>query len=317
MNLHIGKYILRKLAVVVLTLLLVTLLSFLLMRLSPIDPATAYVKRNSAIVSEEQIEQARIQLGMDRPLSSQYLNWVKSALLGDYGISLGTGKPVAEEMAKSIPITMSVVAYCGVFMIIGVLVVGSLGYIWTGKIYGKILSLISIIAISTPPFYFAINLLDTFAVRLGWIQVSGNSGLAKYVPVALCLSFFGIGFYGELLASTLRQEMSQDYILFSRCRGISESRLLLCHALPHAVINLLPSFAQMLGLSLANAAIIERIFSLSGLGYLIVDSVIKRDSPVIHASVLFLALMLVLFDTVANILQQVLRKDANSAVISS
>lgn len=310
MNTYIVKYTARKIIVVVITLLIVTLLSFLLMRLSPIDPATAYVKRNSAIVTDEQIEQARSQLGMNLPLSSQYINWLKGAFGIDFGISLGTGKPVADEMAKSIPITMCVMIYCGVFMIIGVLIVGMLGYKWRNKVYGKSLSLINIIAISTPPFYIATKFLDTFAVKLGWIQVSGNVGLGRYAPVALCLSLFGIGFYGQMLSSTLENEMSQDYILYSRCRGLSETRLLLFHALPHAAINLLPSFAQMLGLSLANAAIIERIFSLSGLGYLIIDSVMKRDSPVIHASVLFLALMLVLFDTVADIVQKILNKNA-------
>ena len=88
-----------------------------------------------------------------------------------------------------------------------------------------------------------------------------------------------------------------------------EGRILLFHAFPHAVVDLLPSFAQMLGLCLANAAIVERVFSLSGLGYLIIDAVVKRDSPVIHAAVLVLALTLVLLDTAAELLQYGLRSD--------
>lgn len=83
--------------------------------------------------------------------------------------------------------------------------------------------------------------------------------------------------------------MNEDYVFYARCRGLKESRILLCHALPHAVTNLVPSFMQMLGLCMAGAAIVERIFSLPGLGYLIIDSVIKRDSPVIHVAVLVLA----------------------------
>jgi len=103
--------------------------------------------------------------------------------------------------------------------------------------------------------------------------------------------------------------MEQDYAMYLRCRGLREGRILLFHAFPHAVVDLLPSFAQMLGLCLANAAIVERVFSLSGLGYLIIDAVVKRDSPVIHAAVLVLALTLVLLDTAAELLQYGLRSD--------
>ena len=128
-------------------------------------------------------------------------------------------------------------------------------------------------------------------------------------PVALCLSVLGICFYGQMLAASLEREMEQDYAMYLRCRGLREGRILLFHAFPHAVVDLLPSFAQMLGLCLANAAIVERVFSLSGLGYLIIDAVVKRDSPVIHAAVLVLALTLVLLDTAAELLQYGLRSD--------
>lgn len=103
--------------------------------------------------------------------------------------------------------------------------------------------------------------------------------------------------------------MNEDYVFFARCRGLKEERILLFHALPHAVIDLVPNFAQMIGLCLAGAAIVERVFSLPGLGYLIVHSVINRDAPLIHASVLFLAIMLVLLDFAATILQWYLRRD--------
>ena len=230
------RYLIRRVVVVLLTLFVVTLLSFLLMRLSPIDPATAYVKRNSAIVTQEQIDEARVMLGLDKPLPVQYFDWV-------------------------------------------------------------------------PGFYLGTAFIDLFAVRLGWISVSGNSGFTRYFPVALCLSVLGICFYGQMLAASLEREMEQDYAMYLRCRGLREGRILLFHAFPHAVVDLLPSFAQMLGLCLANAAIVERVFSLSGLGYLIIDAVVKRDSPVIHAAVLVLALTLVLLDTAAELLQYGLRSD--------
>lgn len=117
----IVSYILKSLLIIILTLLFVTLLSFFLMRMSPVDPATAYVMRNSAIVTDEQIEKARIMLGMDKPLSIQYVLWIRNTLSGDLGISLSTGHLVAEELAKAIPVTLSVVGLSALLMLLGTL----------------------------------------------------------------------------------------------------------------------------------------------------------------------------------------------------
>ena len=133
------RYLIRRAIVVLLTLFVVTLLSFLLMRLSPIDPATAYVKRNSAIVTQEQIDEARVMLGLDKPLPVQYFDWVVDALHMDFGISLGTGNPVTEELAKTVPVTLTVVAYSAEIMSLGDLGVGMLGYLWRLKAGGMIL----------------------------------------------------------------------------------------------------------------------------------------------------------------------------------
>ena len=260
-------------------------------------------------ITQEQIDEARVMLGLDKPLPVQYFDWVVDALHMDFGISLGTGNPVTEELAKTVPVTLTVVAYSAVIMSLGVLGVGMLGYLWRQKAGGMILSFLTMIGISVPGFYLGTAFIDLFAVRLGWISVSGNSGFTRYFPVALCLSVLGICFYGQMLAASLEREMEQDYAMYLRCRGLREGRILLFHAFPHAVVDLLPSFAQMLGLCLANAAIVERVFSLSGLGYLIIDAVVKRDSPVIHAAVLVLALTLVLLDTAAELLQYGLRSD--------
>lgn len=311
-NNHIFRFLIRTFVLIIITLLFVTLLSFLLMRLSPVDPATAYVKRNSAIVTDEQIDAARIELGLDKPLAVQYINWLEDAIHWNFGTSLGTGRPVAEELSKTVPVTMMVVAVSGVLMAVGAILFGMLGYLWRNRAGGKILSVLSVVGISVPAFYLSTAFLDIFAVKFGIVQVAGNSGAAKYLPVALCLSISGICFYGQLLSGSLQREMEQDYALYARSRGLTDRRILFFHALPHALVDLLPSFAQMLGLCLAGAAIVERVFSLSGMGYLIIDSVIKRDSPVIHAAVLVLALVLILFDTAANIIQRFLQKDTRS-----
>ncbi len=302
------SYIGGKLLAALGTLLLVTLFSFLLMRLSPIDPAEAYVKRNSAMVTQEQIDAAREKLGLDQPLHRQYLRWLGKAVRLDWGTSLATGRSVAVELKNTLPTTLRVVTISAVITMGGVLLFGCLGAMSASGWLAKLLRLCAILGVSVPAFYLATAFLDFFAMKIGAISVVSNVGAGRYVPPALCLCVSGICFYGQMLADSLRDQRTQDHCVYAQCRGLGESRILLFHALPHALIDLMPSFAQMLGMSLANAAIVERVFSLSGLGYLMIDSVLARDAPVIHAVVLVLAGALVLLDAAAEVAQKLLRQ---------
>ncbi len=305
----VSRYIIQKIFAALFTLFVVTLFSFLLMRLSPIDPAEAYVKRNSAMVTQEQIDAARIRLGYDKPLYIQYFSWLWKALNLNFGTSLATGLPVVSELGDALPTTLIIVTISATITIIGVLIFGCLGYISHHHFTFKLLRFIGILGVSIPAFYIATAFIDVFAIKASAISVVGNSGLSRYGPAALCLCISGMCFYSQMLTDALLHEMDQDYCIYAKCRGISEIRILVCHALPHAMIDLLPNFAQMLGMSLANAAIVERVFSLSGLGYLMIDSVVARDAPMIHASVLVLAGALVIMDVIAEIAQKLLKRD--------
>lgn len=303
------QYVLKKAAEIILTLLIVTLLSFLLMRLSPIDPATAYVKRNTPIVTEEQIQVARVQMGLDQPLPVQYGKWVKNALHLDFGISLGSGYPVWEEISEALPITLTIVFLAAVIMGLGIIAFGCLNFFLRDHVAGYLLICLYIAGISIPPFYLASLYIDVFALKLDWMTVAGNTGFSRYFPPALCLSVLGIALYSQLLSKGMEREMNEDYAFYARCRGLSESRILLFHALPHAIAAVIPSFLQMLGLFMAGAVIVESVFSLPGIGHLIINSVIERDSPMIHAEVLILALSFVIFNVLSDILQRCLQGD--------
>lgn len=134
----------------------------------------------------------------------------------------------------------------------------------------------------------------------------------RYLPAAVCIGIGCIALFSPMLANNIQKEMEQDSAFYARCRGLSEGKILLRYALPNAVVTLLPSFCQMLGLCMAGSAIVERVFSLPGLGYLIIDSVLYRDSPVIHATILFLAFSLVMFNILSDILRRILQRDASA-----
>ena len=168
----------------------------------------------------------------------------------------------------------------------------------------KVIRFFCVLGVSIPSFYLATVYLDYFAVRKSLISVSGNITLLSYISPAICIGLFGVSFYTPLLIDALNNESAEDYAFYARCRGLSEKRLLFFHFLPRAAIGLVPNFLQSLGLALAGAAVIESVFSIPGFGYLIVNHVLDRDTPMIHAEVFFLALAIALCNIASDLVQR-------------
>lgn len=292
----------------VFTLFFVTLLSFLLMRLSPVDPATAYAKRNIGNPTPEQIETIRVRLGFDQPLLVQYGRWVYDLLHFDLGTSLANGHAVWEDIAVAFPKTLSIVVLSTFFQLAGILTLTCGFFLMPGNRPKAILRALCVLGVSIPSFYLATLCLDYFAVKRNLISVTGNTSLAGYIPPALCIAVFGTSFYIPMFMDALERESGEDYAFYARARGLTERRLLFFHFLPRAAAGLIPNFLQSVGLTLATATIIEQIFSIPGFGYLIVNHVLDRDTPMIHAEVFFLALAIALCNIAADILQWLIRR---------
>lgn len=305
----IRSFTFRKLLELFFTLFIVTIISFLLIRLSPVDPAEAYARRTFSMYSAEQLEELREEMGLTQPLLVQYGNWIWDALHLDFGTSLANGHIVLDDISRAMEITLSIVFLAAIIQAAGILLLGCLCYLCRKKWLRGILTFLCVACVSLPPFFFASTFIDVFSVKFGWISVASNAGMMRYLPAAVCLSITGIAFYGQLLAKSIDHEMNEDYAVYARCRGLSDMRILMTHALPHALAGLIPSFLQMVGISLAGSAIVERIFSLPGLGYAIIDSVLYRDAPMIHATILFLAFFLVFCNVASDILQRFLQRN--------
>lgn len=299
----------RKLLEVVATLLLVTMLSFLLMRLSPVDPAEAYAKRKSPIVTQAQIEKARTELGLDKPLPVQYARWLMDALRGDLGVSMYSGKPVMQELGETLPETGGVVAVYAVLTIAGTLVFGVLNYLARNSFWRHVLKAGYFAAFSIPSFYLASVYMDIFVLKLGWVCVQGNTGFMRYFPAAFLLAIMSVGLFSQMLGKHLEAEMKKDYAFFAMGRGLSEKRVLLCHAMRHAVVKILPNMLQQLGLCFSTTAIIEGVFSLQGIGQAVIISISQRDSTMLHGQLLVLALAIAIANILADFLRRMLLRE--------
>jgi peptide/nickel transport system permease protein len=292
MNRIARRYLRKKTIELLLTIFIVTLLSFLLMRMGAVDPATAYAKRSIGNPTQEQIEQIRIKLGFDKSLIIQYAQWMWNLIHLDLGTSLGNGRLVWGEISMALPKTLRIVILSSVIQSLGIILISSIFFLLPYKLPKKIIRAICIIGISVPSFYVATVYLDFFAVKKNLISVSGNTTWTSSFSPAFCLGIFCISFYVPMLLDELKKESEEDYALYLRSMGFSETLILFKHLLPKAVLGLVPSFMLNIGLCLVDAMIIERVFSVPGFGNLIINAVLERDSPMIHASVFFLALIL-------------------------
>lgn len=302
------RFILQKIIQLFLTLFLVTIITFVLMKLSPIDAAEAYARRVFT-VDNSRIEMIREEMGLNRPLVVQYANWLSNIFRLDFGRSLVDNKDVFGIVGSAAKETTQIVLLSALIQALGTLFIGTLLYLTRKNLLGKLLMFLSIAAISIPAFYFATSFIDIVAVKHNLINVAGNTGFMRYFPAAICLAIGGIAFFSQMLFKSISHAMQEDYVFYARCQGLSDNYIVFKHALPQAIISIVPTFMQMMGMCMAGSAIVENIFSLPGLGYRIVDSLINRDLPVIYATVLFLAFALVAFNILGDIVQRFLWKD--------
>ncbi|MEY2142323.1 ABC transporter permease, partial [Streptococcus pyogenes] len=249
------KTFLKKFYELIITLLIVSVLSFVLMKLSPVDPATAYAKRHIGSPSPEQIEEVRIRFGFDKPVYKQYFNWIKNLFSLDLGQSLSNGKPVWDNIMLALPKTLSVVFFSAILQVILVLSLGCITFLWKSKIINKLINLLCLIGVSIPSFYIAIILLDIFAVKWDLLSVACNIGITNYLLPAITLGIFGASFYYPLFKDALDKENGEYYIMFFRANGLKEFTLFVKHILPNSIVKLIPNFFQSIGLMIANVAI--------------------------------------------------------------
>ncbi len=289
--------ILKKLFISILTLILVTFMSFLLVQISPIDPVESYIRLHGSNPTAEAVRVISKSLGLDKPLIIQYLLWIKNALTLNFGSSLVTGNLVAHEFSGAIPKTLTMVSESILIQIISIFLIGTLMQLINNKIIKRLIEIINIACLSIPLFLIGTIAIDIFAMKLDIINVL-NSG--RLWP-ALCLAVPYTALYSNMLSTNLDNQMKSEWAVYARCRGISDKRILFCHAMGHSIIELLPSFAQNVGILFACSGIIEAVFSYRGVGNLIIEAVIHRDIPMIHASVLFLAIIILLANFISDI----------------
>ena len=310
---NLFKYILKRILQVIPLLILVSLISFFIIRLSPVDPL-AELRLNPSI-SQETLSKEMKRLKLDKPIYIQYASWAKSFVQGDLGYT-SAGEKVTTKLKERIPNTLLLTSIV-IFMtwIVGI-PLGILAAIKKETAFDRILTVISSVGMAIPSFFFAILML-IFAVKTGWFPVGGLTSydfnemsfcgkvmdLSKHLvlPVIVLFTISLSGLQRQMRANML-EVLDSDYVKFARAKGLSENKVIFKHALRNAINPMITLLGFEFAGLLSGAALTEYVFQYPGLGRLILEAVMKSDINLVMASLMMGTIMLILGNLIADIL---------------
>jgi peptide/nickel transport system permease protein len=281
------SYLARRLLIGMLTLLGVATIVFALIHLLPGDPAETMLARSGA--SPEAVRALRAEMGLDRPLIVQYIQWMGSLAQGDLGRSLFYNRPVSQLIREQFPSTLQLaLAAFAVAIVVGI-PLGVVSALRHDSWVDRTAMTVAVMGVAVPVFWSGLLLIWLFSVRLRWLPPAGAGDWRALVMPALVLGFATAGPLARLTRVTLMDVLGQQYITVARAKGLPERPVLLRHAARNALIPLLTIAGVQLGFLLAGTVVTETLFGRPGLGRLLVDAITWRDLPVIQGVALVIA----------------------------
>ncbi|MFD2237640.1 ABC transporter permease [Aureimonas populi] len=304
------NYLTRRLVLAIPTLLLAAVLVFLLMRLVPGDPALLFV---GDINDLDLVAAKRIELGLDQPLPVQFVLWLKMVLSGDLGVSLRTGEAVVSDIVAAFPVTAQVVLAATVLAAIIALPAGMIAAWKQGSALDLGVVGFATLCLSIPSFWMALMMLTFFGVTLRWLPTVGyvpmtedfTGGLRYLIMPVAALFFTELATLTRMSRSSTIEVLRLDYIAHARAKGLPERRVLWRHAFPNSFAPTLTILGLLLGNLLSGVAVIETMFSLPGIGRLMVDAIFNRDYPVVQGVLLFTVVIYVAVNLIVDLLYPV------------
>jgi peptide/nickel transport system permease protein len=300
---EIAFAILRRLFILVPVLWAVVTLVFLLIHLVPGDPAELLLGPNA---TPEQIETVREQLGLNKPLITQYKDYWAGLLSGDWGENPVTKKPVLERIVSRYPATITLALAAMFIATLISIPLGVTAATHRGSVIDSASTLVALLGISLPSFALGPLLILLFSVELGVTPVSGRGGIAHIILPAVTLGAALSAILTRIVRSSVLEELGEDYVRTARAKGLPERKVIYKHVLKNGLIPVVTVLGLQFGVLLAGAIITERVFSWPGVGSLLVDSISERDYKLTQGCILVIAATYVLVNTLTDILYRFL-----------
>jgi len=298
-----GKYIAQRLIQLIPILLGITLLSFILMNTAAADAIDVMESNTGGIMPEEEKEQLRRELGLDRSLPEQYIMWLAGVLKGDMGESFVSGQPVFSTFISKLPATIYLTVASILLTILISVPSGILSAVRQNGPLDYLIRFLSFIGNSLPNFFVSLLLIYLFSLKLKLLPVMGSGGGWKSVILpTLTLALSMSSKYTRQVRATVLEELNKDYVLGARARGIRENRILVFSVLKTSMLTIMTLLALSVGSLLGGTAVVESIFMWDGVGKMAVDAITMRDYPVIQVYVIWMALIYVCVNLFTDII---------------
>jgi peptide/nickel transport system permease protein len=309
-------FLIKRLLVTLPTLIAISIIIFAILALAPGDPLGEFAS-NPAITAEVR-ENIRKSLGLDQPIYIRYFKWFSSFIRGDMGYSFNSRSPVAELLWQRLPTTLLIV---GTAYILGLLIAFPLGIISAVKRYSaidRIITTIAFLGFSIPPFFTGLLFIIIFSVQLGWFPFIFNSTLQitdwqsfvaqvrqSIMPISV-LALYHAAILMRFIRSAVLDELPQEYVTTALSKGLSKFAVIKNHVLRNALIPVVTLIALDIPAIFTGALVTEQVFRVPGIGALLIDSIYRSDTPVVMAITFIYAILIVLFNLIADVVYAVL-----------
>lgn len=295
--------IIRRLLILPLLLILVSLIAFLYPYISGIDPTSSILR--SRIGEREQTPQiiaaVREELGLDQPLMVQFVKWVEHMFKGDLGTSFVSRVAVSEILFRGLKITLILSLVSLAFAIIISIPLGVFSALRPGKLLDNLIAILTQTGVAVPEYWFAPVMVLIFSLKLGWLPSAGWRGPLFIILPALTLAIRPVAYFTRLTRETMIEVMQKDYIRAARAKGLSEVNIIWRHALRNSLIPVVTLITLWLAGLLGGSVIVEVIFAIPGIGRVMYDAVLAHDLPVVQAGVVLITGLAIVINTVTDL----------------
>lgn len=305
------QYAIKRIALIVPTVLLVTIIVFTVMRLLPGDPALVILSEGDASFTQEELEDLRRQLGTDRPIVVQYVDWIGGLVQGDLGTSIWrSGQPVTKLVGDRVFRTLELAVLAILIAVVFAVPLGIISAIKPDSVIDYFSRVIALVGISIPTFFAGLLVVLVLSRGFGWLPPLGYEDLwdnpwknlqQMFLP-ALALGFYDMAFIARVTRSSMMEIIREDYMRTARAKGLGERIVLVRHGLKNAVLPILTISGWQFGRLFGGTVIIESIFKVPGIGTLLIETVFQRDFPTIQAIIIVIAVSIVIINLLVDLL---------------
>jgi len=293
------RYIIRRMASIIPVIIGITVLIYFVMSFSPGDPATMML---GSAATPEAIDQLRSELGLDKPVLVQYLNYMKSLVKGDMGRSYITNNTVVSEIISRLPVTLKLAVLSIGLAVIIAIPIGIICGVKPNTLMDGLSMIFTLIGVSMPAFWLSLIMILIFSVSLKWLPAGGSDTMKHFILPAVTLSFGSMAIIARTMRSSLLEVIRQDYITTARAKGVPKKMITRKHALNNALIPTVTVIGLEMGTNLGGAVLTETVFAMPGLGRLIVDSIKNQDTPLVLGGLITFAVFFSLVNLGVDIL---------------